>query len=93
MMHIHTYIHTQHAFKCAAFRRYFYETTGDPTREHDLTSFWLRKTGKVVLAVLLVQKEGGPPKLYRGSELFLRTHFQNSFTNFSSSRCVDLPQA
>jgi hypothetical protein len=33
---------------------------------NDLASFWLRKTKKPVLAVLLVQKPGKPFKLYRG---------------------------
>lgn len=50
----------------AAFRKYFYETANKLEKEHDLTSFWLRKTGKAVLAVLLVQKEGAEPKIYKG---------------------------
>ena len=35
----------------------------------DIHSFWLRKTHKAVLAVLLVQNEGGPPILYRGTNM------------------------
>ena len=35
----------------------------------DLASFWLRKTKKPVLAVLLVQKKGCEPKLYRGTNM------------------------
>lgn len=35
----------------------------------DLASFWLRKTKRPVLAVLLVQKAGGQPKLYRGTNM------------------------
>lgn len=37
--------------------------------DNDLTSFWLRKTKKPVLAVLLVQKPDGVPKLYRGTNM------------------------
>lgn len=38
--------------------------------EHDLRSFWLRKTKKPVLAVLAVQMtKGGPIKLYRGTNM------------------------
>ena len=33
---------------------------------HELGSFWLRKTHKVVMAVLLTQKEGQPPVYWRG---------------------------
>lgn len=35
----------------------------------DLASFWLRKTKRPVLAVLLVQKKGGQPQLYRGTNM------------------------
>jgi hypothetical protein len=35
----------------------------------DMQEFWLRKTKKPVLAVLLVQKPGQPPKLYRGTNM------------------------
>ena len=40
-----------------------------PPGSTDLDSFWLRKTKKPVLAVLLVQKPGGAPKLYRGTNM------------------------
>jgi len=53
----------------AAYRAHFAEVVGDPLKQHDLTSFWLRKTGKVVLAVLLVHKPGSAPKLYRGMNM------------------------
>lgn len=39
----------------------------------DLAAFWLRKTKKPVLAVLLVQKRGGQPQLYRGTNMEVRT--------------------
>lgn len=35
----------------------------------DLTGFWLRKTQKPVLAILLVQKPNGPPTIYRGCNM------------------------
>lgn len=35
----------------------------------DLTGFWLRKTKKPVLAVLLVQREGQKPVIYRGCNM------------------------
>src|SRR6056297_1198468 len=35
----------------------------------DLSTFWLRKTEKPVLAVLLVQKDRAPPLLYRGCNM------------------------
>lgn len=38
----------------------------------DLASFWLRKTKRPVLAVLLVQKAGGKPQLYRGTNMEVR---------------------
>lgn len=38
------------------------------THSNDLSSFWLRKSGKPVLAVLLVQKPGELPKIYRGTK-------------------------
>jgi hypothetical protein len=41
----------------------------DEGEENDLGTFWLRKTKKPVLAVLLVQKPGKPPVLYRGKLL------------------------
>ena len=37
--------------------------------EHELTSFWLRKTGKAVVAVLLSQKAGEEPVYWRGMNL------------------------
>jgi cytidine deaminase len=40
-----------------------------PSSEHDMSTFWLRKTKKPVLAVLLVQKQGNQPKLYRGTNM------------------------
>ena len=39
------------------------------TQSNDLTSFWLRKTKKPVLAVLLVKKQNGIAKLYRGTNM------------------------
>jgi len=37
---------------------------------HDLASFWHRKTGKVVLSVLVVHKEGeAQPRLYTGTNM------------------------
>lgn len=35
----------------------------------DLECFWLRKTNKPVLSVLLVQREGGPLRMHRGINL------------------------
>lgn len=47
-----------------AFRKEFmFEATN---KNNDLLGFWLRKTKKPVLAVLLVQKDGQEAKLYRG---------------------------
>jgi len=37
--------------------------------KNDLGSFWLRKSGKPVLAVLLVKKPGESLKLYRGTNV------------------------
>eukprot|EP00611_Tribonema_gayanum_P025851 TRINITY_DN5_c1_g3_i2.p1 TRINITY_DN5_c1_g3~~TRINITY_DN5_c1_g3_i2.p1 ORF type:complete len:770 (-),score=258.58 TRINITY_DN5_c1_g3_i2:112-2421(-) len=37
--------------------------------KNDLAQFWLRKTKKPVLAVLLVQKPGQEPKVYRGTNM------------------------
>ena len=39
------------------------------TTNTDLAKFWLRKSKKPVLAVLLVQKAGSAPKLYRGTNM------------------------
>eukprot|EP00930_Biecheleria_cincta_P037673 TRINITY_DN25884_c0_g1_i1.p1 TRINITY_DN25884_c0_g1~~TRINITY_DN25884_c0_g1_i1.p1 ORF type:complete len:436 (+),score=38.84 TRINITY_DN25884_c0_g1_i1:113-1309(+) len=41
------------------------ETSGS----HDLERFWLRKTRKPVLSVLLVQRDGGPLRMHRGINL------------------------
>ena len=51
------------------FKQEFEYIRGDATVETDLSSFWLRKTKKPVLAVLLVQKPGQRPKLYRGTNM------------------------
>ena len=51
------------------FKEEFYAIQEDKTIETDLSSFWLRKTKKPVLAVLLVQKPGQRPKLYRGTNM------------------------
>ena len=40
-----------------------------PASENDLASFWLRKTKKPVLAVLLVKKADGRLKLFRGTNM------------------------
>ncbi|KAL7485655.1 hypothetical protein ACHAW6_011248 [Cyclotella cf. meneghiniana] len=50
------------------FRRDFLETVKEGGRS-DLASFWLRKTKKPVLAVLLVQKPNGEQMLYRGTNM------------------------
>lgn len=50
------------------FRKDFLESQKNGERS-DLSSFWLRKTKKPVLAVLLVQKPGGKPVLYRGTNM------------------------
>ena len=46
------------------FTKKLVENSGD-----DLGTFWLRKTKKPVLAVLLVQKDNEEPKLYRGTNM------------------------
>eukprot|EP00978_Attheya_sp_CCMP212_P047552 scaffold421977_cov98-Attheya_sp.AAC.1 len=54
------------------FRTTFLETLSDPDESsNDIRSFWLRKTKKPVLAVLLVEQPGKPQKfvLYRGSNM------------------------
>ena len=48
------------------FRMEFSAVVHDSSKSHDLSSFWLRKTKKPVLAVLLVQKPDQPFQLYRG---------------------------
>lgn len=52
-----------------AFRNFFLETMDE--HPNDIKSFWLRKTKKPVLAVLLVSdaRNGGKPKLCRGSNM------------------------
>lgn len=39
------------------------------TNQHDMASFWLRKTRKPVLAVLLTQKSGQEPQLFCGTNM------------------------
>jgi A distinct subfamily of CDD/CDA-like deaminases len=51
------------------FKEEFEFIRNDSTIETDLSSFWLRKTKKPVLAVLVVQKPGQGPKLYRGTNM------------------------
>ena len=51
-----------------AFRKDFISTLKDGGR-NDLRSFWLRKTKKPVLAVLLVKKTDGQYILYRGTNM------------------------
>ena len=51
-----------------AFRQEMTETL-QKRNASDIHSFWLRKTHKPVLAVLLVQSEGSPPVLYRGTNM------------------------
>ena len=51
------------------FKEEFDRVRDMPSTEHDLTAFWLRKTKKPVLAVLLVQKAGEKPRLYRGTNM------------------------
>eukprot|EP00966_Prymnesium_polylepis_P031453 731517-Prymnesium_polylepis.1 len=47
-----------------SYKRQF-EAIRDATT-HELDSFWLRKTGKAVLAVLVTQKPGEEPIYWRG---------------------------
>lgn len=51
-----------------AYRKDFLLTLREGGRS-DLKEFWLRKTRKPVLAVLLVQKPGGKYTLYRGTNM------------------------
>lgn len=51
------------------FKEEFEFIRNDSTIETDLSAFWLRKTKKPVLAVLVVQKPGHGPKLYRGTNM------------------------
>lgn len=48
------------------FRSYFLDTMQS---ENDISQFWLRKTKKPVLAVLLVSGKDGKPILYRGTNM------------------------
>lgn len=50
------------------FKNDFLKKNTPPNRS-DLRSFWLRKTQKPVLAVLLVQTPDGKPLLYRGTNM------------------------
>ncbi|CAB9527078.1 expressed unknown protein [Seminavis robusta] len=52
-----------------AFREEMTETLLMNESSNDIHSFWLRKTHKPVLAVLLVQTADGPPVLYRGTNM------------------------
>jgi hypothetical protein len=38
----------------------------------DLSNFWLRKSKKLVLAVLMVQRDDAEPSLYRGCNMEVR---------------------
>lgn len=49
------------------FRQYFLETIAEG--RGDIHQFWLRKTKKPVLAVLLVESPGKDPVLYRGTNM------------------------
>jgi hypothetical protein len=49
-----------------AFRSFFLESLDG---ENDFSQFWLRKTKKPVLAVLLVSGKDGTPLLYRGTNM------------------------
>mmetsp|Transcript_7025 Transcript_7025/g.16230 ORF Transcript_7025/g.16230 Transcript_7025/m.16230 type:complete len:889 (+) Transcript_7025:175-2841(+) len=51
-----------------AFRKEFLQSVKEGGRS-DLREFWLRKTRKPVLAVLLVQKPNHEPVLYRGTNM------------------------
>lgn len=51
------------------FKAEFDRVRSLPSSDHDLTAFWLRKTKKPVLAVLLVQKPNGEYRLYRGTNM------------------------
>lgn len=52
-----------------AFRKDFLETLNGDCRNSDLSSFWLRKSKKPVLAVLLVQNQNGDQVMYRGMNM------------------------
>jgi hypothetical protein len=55
------------------FRNEFSDVVHNADLPSDLASFWLRKTKKPVLAVLLVQKPGKSYKLYRGEHKMQRS--------------------
>ena len=42
-------------------------------KDNDLKPFWLRKTQKLVLSVLLVETPSGDKKLYRGTNMEVRS--------------------
>ena len=50
-------------------KRFKHEFLMTMTQRNDLGRFWLRKTKKPVLAVLLVEKSNGFVKLYRGTNM------------------------
>ena len=52
-----------------SFKTAFNEVKYLPDGSHDLSTFWLRKTKKPVLAVLLVRRRDGSLKLYRGTNM------------------------
>ena len=52
-----------------SFKENFDKVKHMPDENHDLSTFWLRKTKKPVLAVLLVRKSDGALKLYRGTNM------------------------
>lgn len=52
-----------------AFKQEMTETLMGKKDSSDIHSFWLRKTHKPVLAVLLVHSPGKPPVLYRGTNM------------------------
>eukprot|EP00605_Chrysophyceae_sp_TOSAG23-4_P001026 GSChrysophyteH1.ASY1.ANO1.1127.1 assembled CDS len=62
-------ITTQPALTMQQFRSEFECIMQDSAADTDLANFWLRKTKKPVLAVLLVQKSGSAPKIYRGTNM------------------------
>lgn len=51
------------------FKASFDEVKNMSDKSHDLGTFWLRKTKKPVLAVLLVRRNDGSLKLYRGTNM------------------------
>ncbi len=53
---------------CAEFMRV-------ASKEHELDKFWLRKTKKPVLSVLMVKKLNEPAKFFRGINMEVRFTF------------------